>query len=85
MAFQKSAGCHDRVDKRMSWNGKGCGLSLPFQIKKFGLRNPGYPQIPKRFLLQKCALQNQEIEPPSRKINCFLAGAVAVYAIIKGY
>ena len=21
---------------------------LPFQTKKFGLRNPGYPQIPRR-------------------------------------
>ena len=43
---------------------------LPFQVKKFGLRKPGYPQIPKRF---------SEIEPPpSRKINCFLTGAVAV-------
>ena len=31
---------------------------LPFQVKKFGLRKPGYPQIPKRF---------SEIEPPLTK------------------
>ena len=27
--------------------------SLPFQIKKFGLRYPGYPQMPKRFFTKK--------------------------------
>ena len=26
---------------------------LPFQIKKFGLRNPGYPQIPERFFTKE--------------------------------
>ena len=26
MAFKKSKACHARVDKRMSWSGKGYGL-----------------------------------------------------------
>ena len=26
MVFKKSKGCHARVDMRMSWNGKCCGL-----------------------------------------------------------
>ena len=28
MAFRESEGCHARVDKHMSWNGKCCGLEF---------------------------------------------------------
>ena len=43
--------------------------SLPFQIKKFGLRNPGYPQIPKRFLLKQVRCKNKKASPPHEKIT----------------
>ena len=51
---------------------------LPFQLEKFGLRNPGYPQIPKRFFTKnRCAskIRNRAL-PPSREKNCVLTGAV---------
>ena len=53
--------------------------SLPFQIKKFGLRNPGYPQIPKPCFTKKwCASRIRNRAPPHQKINCLSIGAVAV-------
>ena len=56
---------------------------LPFQINKFGLRHPGYPQIPKRFfVLKQVRFKNKKSTFPSRKINCFLTGAVAVYSLL---
>ena len=54
MAVQESEGCHARVDKHRELEWKVFASSsppapsfldffhlLPFQIKKFGLRNPG--------------------------------------------
>ena len=50
MAFRETEGCHARVDKHMSWNGKCCGLELfccHFLVsfvrvwgRAFGIRNP---------------------------------------------
>ena len=52
---------------------------LPFQIKKLGIRNPGYPQIPKRFFTKtRFASKIRNRAPPHEKNNCFLTGAVAV-------
>ena len=58
---------------------------LPFQVKKFGLRHPGYLQIPKLFLLKVRFKSKKSRPPPSRKISCFLAGAVAVLLLLHYY
>ena len=63
-------------DKRMSWNGKVefAFSLLPFLTKKFGVRNSGYPQIPKRFCTKnKVRFKIKKSKAPSRKKYCFLA------------